>query len=288
MRVQVRDVRIFFDVEGAKLVPDGPRMREVPTLIALHGGPGVDHSGFKPMLSPLRDVAQIIYVDLRGHGRSDRSGPANWTLEEWARDLRAFCEALEIERPVLLGQSFGCEVAMTYALHFPDALAGLVLANATARLRMDRVLSAFERFGGAPARQAAEQFWELPTAETTRQYMSVCAPLYYNNPPPAEIFSRAIFNDEVSAHYNACGGEAHTMNLLPHLQRISCEVLLLAGTDDPITTIEDARDIVRATPAGLVQLHEFEGTRHSVLRDRSEQALELIRQFIETRCASCE
>jgi len=40
MHVQVNGTRIFFDVEGAKCVPDGPRMVERPTLILLHGGSG--------------------------------------------------------------------------------------------------------------------------------------------------------------------------------------------------------------------------------------------------------
>jgi pimeloyl-ACP methyl ester carboxylesterase len=44
MWVRVNGVRLFFDVEGAGLVPDGPRMREKPTLVLLHGGPGFDHS----------------------------------------------------------------------------------------------------------------------------------------------------------------------------------------------------------------------------------------------------
>ena len=41
----------FFDVEGASLVPDGPSMREKPTLLLLHGGPGFDHSIYKPAYS---------------------------------------------------------------------------------------------------------------------------------------------------------------------------------------------------------------------------------------------
>ena len=75
MRVQVGDGRLFFDVEGAKLVPDGPKMRERPTLLLLHGGPGFDHSNFKPDLSPLAEVAQVIYLDHRSNGRSDRTRP---------------------------------------------------------------------------------------------------------------------------------------------------------------------------------------------------------------------
>ena len=51
MHVRVNGVRLFFDVEGAKLVPDGPVMREKPTLLLLHGGPGFDHSIYRPAYS---------------------------------------------------------------------------------------------------------------------------------------------------------------------------------------------------------------------------------------------
>ena len=96
MRVQVGDVHLFFDVDGAKLRPDGPRMREVPTILMLHGGPGFDHSVFKPDLSGLVDIAQIVYLDHRGNGRSDRSHPEHWNLDRWGDDVRAFCDVLEI------------------------------------------------------------------------------------------------------------------------------------------------------------------------------------------------
>ncbi|MGS0753421.1 hypothetical protein ACVBEH_00865 [Roseateles sp. GG27B] len=48
MRIDIGGgVRLFVDVEGPGLVPDGPLMREKPTLICMHGGPGFDHSAFK-------------------------------------------------------------------------------------------------------------------------------------------------------------------------------------------------------------------------------------------------
>jgi len=60
MHVTVNNTRIHIDVEGAGLVPDGASMRERPTLVLLHGGPGFDHSLFKPVFSELTDIAQII------------------------------------------------------------------------------------------------------------------------------------------------------------------------------------------------------------------------------------
>ncbi|MEH2624379.1 hypothetical protein V1292_002434 [Bradyrhizobium sp. AZCC 1719] len=51
MHVPVNGVRLFFDVEGAKFVPDGPVMREIPVVLMLHGGPGFDHSIYRPAYS---------------------------------------------------------------------------------------------------------------------------------------------------------------------------------------------------------------------------------------------
>jgi hypothetical protein len=69
MQVEVRGARLWFDVDGPALVPDGPAMRERPTVVLLHGGPGsLDHSYFKPDFARLAQVAQVVYLDLRGHG----------------------------------------------------------------------------------------------------------------------------------------------------------------------------------------------------------------------------
>ncbi len=81
MQVLVNGVRLFFDVEGASLVPDGRTMREKPTLVLLHGGPGFDHSIYKPTFSALADIAQAVFLDHRGNGRSDPGPREAWTLD---------------------------------------------------------------------------------------------------------------------------------------------------------------------------------------------------------------
>jgi hypothetical protein len=75
MHTMVNGVRLFFGVAGEKVVAEGPRMRERPTLLLLHGGPGFDHSMFKPSFAPLAEVAQLIYLDHRGNGRSEHGDP---------------------------------------------------------------------------------------------------------------------------------------------------------------------------------------------------------------------
>jgi proline iminopeptidase len=88
MHVSVNGVRLFFDVEGAKFVPDGPMMREKPVLLMLHGGPGFDHSIYRPAYSALADIAQIVYLDHRGNGRSEDGLREGWNLAQWGDDVQ--------------------------------------------------------------------------------------------------------------------------------------------------------------------------------------------------------
>jgi pimeloyl-ACP methyl ester carboxylesterase len=68
MRVAVNGVRLYFDVEGCVLAAQGREMVARPTIVLLHGGPGADHSLFKPEFSKVADAAQVVYLDLRGSG----------------------------------------------------------------------------------------------------------------------------------------------------------------------------------------------------------------------------
>jgi pimeloyl-ACP methyl ester carboxylesterase len=56
----------------------------------------------------------VVYLDLRGHGRSEWGDPAAWSFEVCADDVRAFCDTLGIAGPVVYGHSLGGFVAMVY------------------------------------------------------------------------------------------------------------------------------------------------------------------------------
>jgi proline iminopeptidase len=278
--VQVGDVRLFFDVEGAKLVPDGPAMREKPTLLLLHGGPGFDHSSFKPAFTPLTDITQVIYLDHRGNGRSDRSTPDRWTLAQWGDDVRAFCDALGIERPIVLGHSFGGFVAMAYATRHPEHPAKLILSSTAGRHRLDRVCAAFERLGGPEAGEAARRYWERPSPDTVRDYARVCLPLYNRAARDPDAATRTLWRFDVMFDFGA--GEDLTFNLLPELAKVRCPTLVLGGELDPITPIADAEDIVAALPRRVVHFARFPNCGHGVFHDDPDAAFPIIRQFILT------
>jgi proline iminopeptidase len=286
MRVVVNGVRLFFDVEGASLVPDGDRMREKPTLLLLHGGPGLDHSLYKPAFSALADIAQVVFLDHRGNGRSDPGPNDRWTLAQWADDVRAFCNVLEIAHPIVYGASFGGTVALAYATRHPDHPAKLIVVSAEAAgdTHLERRVALFERFGGpevgALARRRFLEGRGHADPASVEAWLRLAFPLYTRTPRDPDAGNRAVRRPEVTHWFTRPGGEGHTFNLLPDLSRVRCPTLVLGGEDDPMTPIECQADIAAALPAQLVRFERFAGCGHAVLPDAPARALAIIRDFI--------
>jgi pimeloyl-ACP methyl ester carboxylesterase len=280
MRVRVGDIQLFFDVEGPKLVPDGPSLREKPTLLLLHGGPGFDHSLLKPWFTPLRDVAQLVYLDHRGNGQSDRPPLETLTLQRWADDIPAFCDAVGIRRPIVLGVSFGGFVAQAYAARHADHPLALILCNTAARAREDRALAVFERLGGGEAREAAAAFFRDPSPATLGEYARLCTPLYNRTPQDPHLMTRGMLH----ANFDLClaffRGEWRKFDFRDELRNVRCPTLVVGGAEDPITPLPDSEDLAAALPASLVRLERFAGCGHPVYQDQPERFVQVVRDFV--------
>lgn len=127
MFAQINGTKLYFDVEGSGYVPDGPKMVKKEVLFAIHGGPGSDHSDLKPWLTPLSDKVQIVYLDQRCNGQSERVDPATCTFEQLADDIEALKNYLGLEKIHILGHSFGGMVAQHYAVKYPQSILKLLL-----------------------------------------------------------------------------------------------------------------------------------------------------------------
>jgi len=276
MHVEVSGTWLWFDVDGPALVPDGSRLRERPTVILVHGGPGsYDHSYFKPHFERLTDVAQVVYVDLRDHGRSARHAPAHWNFEVCADDLRAFCDALGIVRPVVLGHSMGGCIAMLYGARHPDHAGALILQSTMARFDLGRLVDGFRRVGGDEVAELARRDYSGDPV-TDDEWAKVFA-AFGPQVPSQEELARRIRNTDLGPS----GMEllCH-LDIVDQLPRISSPTLVCVGEVDPVTPVTAAREIAEALPEKVGQLEEIDGAGHFPWLDRPDRYWSLISTFV--------
>ena len=283
MWVDIGDCRLHY-VEaplagGSRSGNDAPTRDdgELPTLLLLHGGPGFDHTGFRPTFDRYAGRMRVFYVDQRGQGRSDHSTPDHWCLDVWADDVARICDALSIRQPIVFGQSFGGMVAMRYAARHPGHARGLVLSSTSAHMHLhERVLPAFEAAGGARALRAARAFFADPQPDTWADYARHCLPLYNTTP---QTGAKGVPRIEVLCHFFA--GEAFSMDLRPELARVTSPALVLSGTEDPITPPADARDIVDAIGSDRAREVRFHRAGHGVWRDRPAEFFDVLDRYLD-------
>ncbi|MEL6522363.1 MAG: alpha/beta hydrolase [Pseudomonadota bacterium] len=282
MFVEVNGAKLFFDVDGEGLTPDGASMRRKPTIVMVHGGPGADHSVAKPYFSQLTDIAQIVYYDHRGNGRSDAGKKEEWNLEQWGDDLKGLCDMLGIEKPIVIGTSFGGFVALSYATRYPEHAGGLVLISTAAKIDFPAIYRAFERRGGKEIRDIAEAYWTYPTNEGREIYKMRCVPFYtYSEGPPAWL-SRVIWRNETALWFNGPTNEHGRFDFRQDLEKINCPTLVMVGEEDPITPPEFSDTIFEGLRHGLAKYIKLSGCGHGVVGDKPDEALQALRNFVGT------
>ena len=110
------DIDLYYQEKGNK---------DKTPLILLHGN-GEDGSYFKNQIDYFSDKYRVIALDTRGHGKSPR-GTEPFTIEQFSCDLYDFMVRLDISNAVILGFSDGANIAMKFAMRYPDKVRALIL-----------------------------------------------------------------------------------------------------------------------------------------------------------------
>ncbi len=202
-------------------------------LILIHGAGG-SHLDWPAAMRRLPDV---LAVDLPGHGKSPLPGRS--TITDYARDVIAFMDALNVHQAIITGHSMGGGIAQQIALDAPDRVRGLVLIGTGAKLGvhpfiMGRILTA----PGEVASLLKGWMWsdsvpQQPREITYNQLMSLPPEVAHGDYLACNAFDIRERLPEIKAPALVIGGSAdkmtpHTYSVylqehLPHAELVTIE-----------------------------------------------------------------
>jgi len=95
-------------------------------VVFIHGNPG-SAPDWMAEFTPLASRHKVIAFDRPGHGRSERPKHGEATVEVQAQLLHDALVQLHVERPILVGHSWGATLALVYAINYPNEVSGVVV-----------------------------------------------------------------------------------------------------------------------------------------------------------------
>ena len=281
--VDVGGHRLWIETEGA-----GDR------VVLLAGlGPAGSHVVFHPHLGPLADVAEVVYVDLYGRGRSDV--PADLREITFAGDVADVARLLtELGPSHLYGFSYGGLLAQAVALDRPDLVRTLVLANSLHSPEMWQLNH--ENINREIANQAPD-VWEqiqrlrregLPSTDPRMQeQFAVHGKLVrFFNPDNAALLATEPGARNVELYPIFCGadvdfvigGEIPTIpDFRPRLHELQMPLMVLAGRHDRALYPALQRQILDFAPKAALRFLERSGSFGHV--EEPATVIELLREF---------
>ncbi|ASK62467.1 prolyl aminopeptidase [Virgibacillus phasianinus] len=290
MFAKINGTRIYFDVEGREQVYDGEAWRKKPVCFILHGGPGGEHTIFQSFLTPLSKYMQLVYIDQRGCGLSDRGPTSTYTVENNVEDLEALRLYLGLEKIILFGHSYGGMLAQSYALRYPDSVSGLFLIATTpshhfAELAQQKL----EENGTEEQKKYAKLMFEgaIKTEKEMAEYWVVMDSLYsYSSrgKVKTEEEKKAIAKERSTFNWSVANAGQEfiaTFDFVDQLSEITCPTLVAGGHFDWVCPVEYSVLMAEKIPDS--ELVIFEKSSHNIFVDEYETFNAEVSSFVQRR-----
>lgn len=259
--VRLQDVQLSYEVHGQG------------EPLALLNGIMMSTAGWSFQLPDLAQQHQVLLHDMRGQGASDKPETA-YTFEQHVEDFRALLDHLGITRVHVVGVSYGAEVAMHFALRYPERVASLVLGAATSEV--------------SPLLRAWMAAWRV-AAETRDGYrfMKLFLPSIYG---PDFVARREEWLERRAQQFRERADEAWfqgferllanflTLDLTERLAAIRVPTLVLAGQDDVLKPVAMSRLIAARIPGAELVIVPDSG--HVIPWEQAEVFNQLVLGFV--------
>jgi pimeloyl-ACP methyl ester carboxylesterase len=253
----------------------GPAER---TIIFLHGFALNAHTWDLVCLS-LRLDYRCIALDLRGHGDSEWSPGLHYDLPSLAEDVGNLLDALDVDRPILVGMSMGGMTALRYAADHSDRLAGLVVIEAGAIPRDDGLRRLRGFIAAEHEHDSIEDFVSQAVSFNSRR-----------DPELLRISLRHNLRQQWNGrwtwkydrrHLGVVPGDGHVRAmaaLAAESPAIACPTLIVRGSDSDLFSVEDAETVTRRIPSARWVTVQRSG--HNVQGDNPAGLVEVLGEFL--------
>jgi len=247
-----------------------------PPILFIHGFSQCSLAWARQLNSELADTFRLVSLDLRGHGLSDKPRESYGDSKLWADDVHGVVQALQLDRPVLCGWSYGPLVILDYVRHYgEDAIRGLNFAGGVTKLGSDAAasvltadfLSLLPGFFSTDAQESVGALDSLvrmcfchELAAEDRYLMlgfNTCVPPYVRQ----ALFSRSFDNDD----------------LLPKIRK---PVLIAHGVEDAVVKPTVIDQQMARIPGATVRMIANAG--HACFWDEAPAYNRCLQDFMQT------
>jgi 3-oxoadipate enol-lactonase len=239
---------------------------DAPPLL-LANSLGTDASMWDRQVPVWSATRRVLRYDQRGHGASS-APPGPYTIDQLGHDALAVLDAEEVDRADVVGLSLGGVVALWLAVHAPDRVGRLVLADTAARVGTEeawRARAAAVRDSGMAAvvDLVIERFFSATFRATAD--------------PVLDHVREGLRDGDVEGYAASCEALA-TADLRDSVGRVVAPTLVVVGSDDAATPPDDACDLQARIPGAV--LRELSGAGHLANLEQPDAFAALVVDFL--------
>jgi 3-oxoadipate enol-lactonase len=217
---------------------------DVPALL-FSNSLGTNYGMWKQQFNYFKERFYVICYDTRGHGSSSTpTGP--YTLQQLGEDVILLLDHLNIEKASFCGISMGGLTGQWLAIHYPHRFSHIIVANTAAKIGQEQAW--LDR-----ARLVREQGLQPIVATAASRWFT--DPFIQSQTAIVNNLCNDLSAGSANGYANCCEALAKA-DVREQLKDITIPVLVIAGTQDPVTTIADGQFMQQHIPnAKLVEIN---------------------------------
>ncbi len=238
--VAIEDVNVYYDASGPEDAP----------VVLLANSLGTNVHVWDAQIAALCGTHRIVRYDMRGHGLTQAGTAASFGIADLADDAAHLLDALGLGVVTFVGLSIGGMVGQCFAAAYPERVRALALCATASRIGTPEIwearIAAVERGGMHAIVPGVLERWFTPRAHAER---------------PALVSGFGTMLERTpAASYNAACRAIRDADLRAADAAVRCPTLVIAGSDDAVTTPAMASEMCAAIPGA--RLHVIEGAAH--------------------------